>query len=137
MPTPNYTDQRASTALRVLRLVVCTLIFVHGASRFLTGGVTGFGEFLTGEHIPLGPAIAWAVTIIELLGTIILATGYLVRPLAIYYATELTMGILLVHRHAGWFVVGGGRNGMEYSVLLIAAFLIIAWAAQPGRRDTD
>jgi hypothetical protein len=30
--------------------------------------------------------------------------------------------------------VGGGRNGMEYSVLLIACLLAVAWAA-PGRRE--
>ncbi len=35
------------------------------------------------------------------------------------------MGIVLVHAPAGWFVVGHGRNGMEYSVLLIAALLCV------------
>jgi hypothetical protein len=27
-----------------------------------------------------------------------------------------------VHFQEGWFVVGGGRNGMEYSVLLMLCF---------------
>ena len=29
----------------------------------------------------------------------------------------------------GWFVVGGGRNRVEDSVLLIAVLLVQAWAA--------
>ena len=36
------------------------------------------------------------------------------------------MGILLVHAPEGWFVVGAGRNGMEYSVLLIASLALVA-----------
>ena len=64
-----------------------------------------------------------AITLGEIVGTVALAAGLFVRPLALYFAAELAMGILLVHRHDGWFVVGGGRNGMEYSVLLIAVLL--------------
>ncbi len=67
----------------------------------------------------------------ELGGTIVLAAGRLVRPLALYFAAELLLGILLVHASEGWFVVGGGRNGVEYSVLLIAVLLALAWAAGP------
>jgi putative oxidoreductase len=36
------------------------------------------------------------------------------------------MGIILVHAKEGWFVVGAGRNGVEYSVLLIAVFVALA-----------
>ncbi|NOT35288.1 MAG: hypothetical protein HOP12_14180 [Candidatus Eisenbacteria bacterium] len=39
---------------------------------------------------------------------------------------------LTVHAKAGWFVVGAGRNGAEYSVLLIVALLCVgAQAARP------
>ena len=34
----------------------------------------------------------------------------------------------LAGREAGWFVVGLGRNGAEYSVLIIACLLANAWA---------
>lgn len=37
------------------------------------------------------------------------------------------MGIVLVHAPEGWFVVGLGRNGMEYSVLLIVCLLSLAY----------
>lgn len=69
----------------------------------------------------------------ELAGTLAPAAGRWVRPLATWFAAELTVGILLVHAGEGWFVVGGGRNGMEYSVTLIALFLAQARAASPSR----
>ena len=37
----------------------------------------------------------------------------------------LLMGIIMVHFQEGWFVVGGGRNGMEYNFLLICALVYI------------
>ena len=109
----------------LLRVGVATLLFIHGAYRAATGGVAGFGEWLTGQGFPAGPAWAWAVTLIEILATPLLAAGKFVVPIAGYLALELALGIILVHRPDGWFVVGGGRNGMEYSVLLILCLVVI------------
>jgi len=128
--TPNAT--RSAEALVGLRFAIAALLFVHGLYRVASGGVAGFGDFLDGNHLPAGHLLAWTVTIMELVGTVILAAGRLVRPLALSFAAELAVGILLVHSHAGWFVVGGGRNGMEYSVALIAILLAQAWAGAPA-----
>ena len=125
----------ARRAMQALRVVVAILLFIHGAARVASGGVGGFGEFLTASHIPAGPAVAWLITLIELIGTPIMAWGIAVRPLALWFAVELVMGIVLVHAPSGWFVVGGGRNGMEYSVLLIAVLLAQAWAAPALTRE--
>jgi putative oxidoreductase len=125
-----------ATALRVLRVVVAILLFIHGSYRLVSGGVAGFGGFLAGVGLPLGPAIAWAITIGEIVGTVALAAGVFARPLALWFAAELTMGIVLVHAPEGWFVVGGGRNGVEYSVLLIAVLLVQAWVA-PALQDRE
>lgn len=116
-----------------LRLVVASLLFVHGLFRVASGGVTGFGDFLDGTGLPAGHLLAWVVTVLELVGTVVLAAGRLVRPLALYFSAELILGIVLVHSHFGWFVVGGGRNGMEYSVALIAMLLAQAWAGGQPR----
>ena len=40
---------------------------------------------------------------------------------------ELSMGIIMMHAGNGWFVVGGGTGGVEYSVLLIVSFLFLAF----------
>lgn len=109
----------------LLRVGVATLLFIHGAFRASTGGVAGFGEWLSGLGFPAGLAWAWTVTLIELLATPLLAAGRFVVPIAAYLAFQLVLGIALVHFPDGWFVVGGGRNGMEYSVLLVLCLVVI------------
>jgi putative oxidoreductase len=126
---------RSERALAALRIVVAVLIFIHGLYRLLAGGVAPFGEFLEAQRFPAGTAIAWWITIAEMVGSTALALGAMVRPVAFYFAAELVMGIVLVHRHDGWFVVGGGRNGMEYSVLLISALLVLAYAGGARRAE--
>jgi putative oxidoreductase len=72
--------------------------------------------------------MAWAVTIFEIAGGAALAAGFFVPVLAVVFAAELVAGIVLVHFREGWFTVGAGRNGMEFSVVLIAAFLAVAFS---------
>jgi putative oxidoreductase len=116
-------------ALRALRIVVAALIFIHGATRLLSGGVTSLGDFLVSAHVPFGHVVAWALTIVEVFATPLLALGLFTTRLAVFFAVELAVGIALVHLRSGWFVVGGGTNGMEYSVLLIAVLLAVAWGS--------
>lgn len=101
-------------------------MIIHGAARIYLGIVDDFGAFLTLNNFPLGFYLAWAITIFEILGGLALAAGFYVAPLAIIFAVQLLCGILLVHLKEGWFVVGAGRNGVEYSVLLIAVFITLA-----------
>ena len=46
------------------------------------------------------------------------------------FAAIYIAGVVLVHAREGWFVVGAGRNGVEYSVLLIACLPAIAHAGR-------
>ena len=117
-----------STALIFIRVVIAAVLFVHGAARISYGTVDGFGDFLGSQGFPLGFYVAWAITIFELIASVLLAAGFYTWILALLFATELAVGIFLVHRHDGWFVVGHGRNGMEFSAVMIAALLAIAYA---------
>ena len=126
---------RAAQALLALRLLLAGLLAIHGWARWIHGGVAPFGEWLGGQGFPLGLQLAWAVTLLEVLGTPLLALGWRVRWLAACFAGIYTIGLVLVHWPAGWFVVGLGRNGMEYSVLLIAGLLALAWAHPSQRRS--
>jgi putative oxidoreductase len=126
---PVVAQLRAVRALAAIRIVVSGIMVTHGCYRALTDGfVPGFGGFLSEQGLPAGTAIATAITAWEILGGAVLAAGRLVRPLALGFVLELAAGIALVHAREGWFVVGGGRNGMEFSVLLIGCFAAIAWA---------
>ena len=101
------------------------LIAAHGWFRFLAGGVAPFGDWLVGQGIPWGFAVAATVTAIEILGTVPFAFGKLVAPLALVYSAIYLVGIAMVHAKAGWFWVGGGRNGAEFSVLLVACLFCV------------
>lgn len=125
----------AHRARLLLRATVGLLLTVHGVYRIYDGGVSGFGGFLSAEHVPFGIAVAWLVTIVEVIGGPALVLGFLVRPLCAWFAVELFAGILLVHAQDGWFVVGGGRNGMEYSVLLIVALMATGLLHQAVRQS--
>ena len=114
----------------LLRVGVALLLFIHGVTRATTGGIPLFGEWLTSIGFPAGLAWAAAVTTIEIVGTLFLAAGRFVIPIAGYLTFQLLLGIALVHARDGWFVVGGGRNGMEYSVLLILCLVVIALDAR-------
>lgn len=76
-------------------------------------------------RLTFGLAWAWAVTLIEIIGGTLLLLGRYTAPLAAYFIIQTALGIWWVHWHAGWFVVGLGRNGMEYSVLLIACLIAV------------
>lgn len=118
---------RAEKALLFQRLLLCGIIAAHGWARWLSGAVEPFGAWLDGQGFPFGLAIAYGITALEILGTPVLAAGRFVTYLCLAYAGIYVMGIVLVHAPEGWFVVGLGRNGMEYSVLLVVCLLSVAY----------
>ena len=97
------------------------------------GHVAGFGGALKSWGFPFGVALAWGITLFEIAAATALLAGRLVIPASIGLALELAAGIALVHAKEGWFVVGGGRNGMEYSVLLITGFLALVVSERSRR----
>jgi putative oxidoreductase len=117
-----------TTALILIRIVLAAVMFSHGAARISAGTVGGFGEFLGSQSIPLGFYVAWGITLFELIGSVLLAAGFYAWIIALIFALQLAVGIALVHYKEGWFVVGHGRNGMEFSAVLIASLLAIAYA---------
>ena len=126
-------------ALTLLRAGTAVIMIIHGIARMRLGIVDDFGVGLNSWGFPAGFTLAWTITIVEIIGGTALAAGYVVRPLALWFAVQLAMGIYLIHGRVGWFVVGAGRNGTEFSALLILCLAVIAmtWRAAYvlGRRD--
>lgn len=137
-PRPSLTPEPAispSTLLATLRRVVACLMGAHGAYRAADPDrIRGFGGWLTSLQLPAGDLLAAGITGAELVGALALYFGWRRRLVASLFAAELLVGIGLIHASEGWFVVGGGRNGMEYSVLLIAVLLAVA-AESPPQHD--
>jgi putative oxidoreductase len=111
--------------LVVVRVAVAVILGIHGVYRALAGGVAPFGEFLSSRGFPLGTGLAWAITLFEIAACVPLALGRGLRVVAPGYALILVCGIALVHGPNGWFVVGAGRNGIEFSVLLLACLAAV------------
>ena len=130
---PAAPEPRAALALEALRIIVAILILIHGVYRLTMGLVEPFGIWLDSLGFPFGYSWAMAVTLYELAGPLLMLARRWTSFAALGHAGILTLGLILVHLPAGWFVVGAGRNGVEYSVLLIAALLAIAWAWWPTR----
>jgi putative oxidoreductase len=84
----------------------------------------GFAGYFRRLGFP--PFTACTITIFEMLASISILAEKWVAPLCILFILELIVGIIFVSLQEEWFVVGGGRNGMEYSVLLIFWFSAIA-----------
>jgi putative oxidoreductase len=114
-------------ALTIVRVAAAGNMIIHGISRLSHGTVSNFDDWLTSLGFP--PFTAWGITFFEILGGIALIWGKKWVPaICIIFSIQLLMGIILIHFAEGWFVVGGGRNGMEYSVLLIICFMSTAIA---------
>lgn len=124
-------------SLLVLRVSLSILVAIHGWARFLSDAVSPFGDFLTAQGFPLGFWIAIGITIFEIIGSVFYLSGRYLFPLSLIFSFIYFMGIILVHFTEGWFVVGLGRNGMEYSVLLIICFLIVGFEALKKGKNND
>lgn len=128
---------RSDRALGALRLLLAMLLLIHGIARWRLDGVEPFGQFLSGQGFgKAGWLIAWFVTLYELSATWLLAFGpkRLLVPISSVFVAIYTCGVWLVHWPQGWFVVGAGRNGMEYSILLIGCLLLLIYTYWPDFR---
>ncbi len=111
----------------ILRIAIGIILLTHSVLGMFNGGINAFGNLYLNNigFAPFGLAIAWTVKISHVICAVLLFTNKCVKPASLLTIFILAMGIALVHFQEGWFVVGGGRNGMEYNFLLIAALLQI------------
>lgn len=133
---PRAHADRLEASLSVVRIALAVLIFIHGAFRASHWDpyVTGFGEWLSTMGFPHGFYWAAAVTLYELIAPLFILARRFVTAACLGHMIIIALGAYLVHLPDGWFVVGAGRNGMEYSVLLLTGLGAVAWAYAPRRR---
>lgn len=126
--------------LWLLRLAVAAILLSHSLHGIFTNqDVHDFGaRFLNNiGFAPFGVALAWAVVLGQVLTALLLLANQVLLPAAAFNIGVLLVGIATVHWAEGWFVVGGGRNGMEFSFLLIASLLTIALSAATRKTTND
>lgn len=120
MPDRSERDRGERGAYIVLRATLGIIFVSHGAARLYHVSVSDFGAFLEASGLPAGLLIAWTVTLGEIVSGTLLAAGIAVRYTTLFHALVIAAGIPLVHRAQGWFTVGHGTGGIEYSVLILA-----------------
>jgi len=131
----NIPASKPNEGMNILRVTTALIIGVHAVRGLLhPGDVNDFGEVLGQLGFPVGALWAWAVVIGQFASCLALLYNRLVVPACICHAIILISGIGIIHAKHGWFVVGDGRNGVEFSVTLIASLFAIAWANWPRKQ---
>jgi putative oxidoreductase len=111
----------------ILRAALAIILLTHSVPGMFDGGVNAFGELYLNQigFSPLGLPIAWVIKLSHVICAILLVLNKYIKPASLLTIFVLIMGIVMVHFKEGWFVVGGGRNGVEYNFLMICVFIYI------------
>lgn len=111
----------------LLRFAVAIILLVHSVPGMFNNGINDFGKYYLNEvgFAPFGVALAWAIKLSHIAAAICLLLDKFIRLAAIITIAILVTGIFMVHLKEGWFVVGGGRNGVEFNFLMIVVLLTI------------
>jgi putative oxidoreductase len=122
-------------SLMLLRMVTAILFAAHAVTRIAKGTILQFGQFMESAGFPFGVAWVWGITIAEIIAAVLLVTNRYVRPAAAVLFIIAFTGIILIHRHFGWFVGEHGTGGAEYSVALLMMLLVIGAADRESQLD--
>ncbi len=113
----------------LLRFAVAVILIMHSVPGMFNNGIQEFGKFYLNEtgFSPVGVPLAWAIKLSHVICAALFLLNKYTRPAAIVTILILIAGIFMVHLKEGWYVVGGGRNGVEFNFLLIFVLLAIAF----------
>lgn len=113
----------------LLRIAVAIILLTHSVFGMFNNGIYDFGNLYLNQigFAPFGVFLAWSIKLSHVVAAILLILNKCVKLAGFVTIFILLMGIILVHFQEGWFVVGGGRNGVEYNFLLIVVLLAIMY----------
>lgn len=109
----------------LLRLTVAIILTIHSVFGLFDGSINDFGNLYLNQigFAPFGVFLAWTIKLSHLAAALCLLSNKYLKIASIGTIFILIMGIVLIHYKEGWFVVGGGRNGVEFNFLLIFVLL--------------
>ncbi len=131
--------QRMFNTTFLLRFPVIIILVVHSISGMFDNGINDFGNLYLNQigFSPIGVPLAWAIKLSHVVCAICLIIDKFVKPASWVTIFVLLMGIVLVHFKEGWFVVGGGRNGVEFNFLLIFVLLAIIFQSPSSKTASN
>lgn len=118
-----------------LRLAVVVTLLAHSVPGMFNNGVNDFGNLYLNQigFAPFGLYLAWAIKLSHVISAVCLILEKWVKWAGWITISILFMGIIMVHYPSGWYVVGGGRNGMEFNFVMICVLLTIMYPKGPKR----
>jgi putative oxidoreductase len=121
------TKNKTMNGTLLLRIAVAIRLLTHSVFGMFNNGINDFGNLFLNQigFAPFGVFLAWSIKLSHVVAAILLIINKYVKLAGFVTIFVLLMGIILVHFQEGWFVVGGGRNGVEYNFLLIVVLLAI------------
>jgi len=113
----------------LLRIATAIILLTHSVFGMFNNGINDFGNLFLNQigFAPYGIFLAWSIKLSHVVAAILLLANKYIKLAGFVTIFVLIMGIILVHFKEGWFVVGGGRNGVEYNFLLIIVLLAIMY----------
>lgn len=119
----------------ILRIAVVITLIAHSIPGILDGSINDFGNLYLNQHgfAPFGLYIAWAIKLSHVLCAVLFIFNKYLNFAVYCTIFVLVAGIVMVHFQEGWYVVGGGRNGMEFNFLLICVLFSILYQNRIGK----
>lgn len=111
----------------ILHIAIAIILLTHSIPGMFDNGINNFGKLYLDEigFAPMGLVIAWAIKLSHVACALCLLLNRYIKIACGITIAILVVGIILVHFKEGWFVVGGGRNGVEYNFLMICVLITI------------
>ena len=120
-------SQTAPYGIFVLRVALGAMWISHALLKYLVFTIAGFGGFLAKIGYPA--ELAWPVFLAELVGGLLIVSGFYARHVALALVPVMATA-MLVHVPNGWvFSAQGG--GWEYPAFLIVASVAL-WLVGDG-----
>lgn len=115
----------------LIRFALATIFLSHSLHGIFTNNdVNDFGNLFLNQigFAPFGVFIAWTTVISQIISSLFLLADRYTKVASVINILILISGIITVHFKEGWFVVGAGRNGMEFSFVLIFMLLTLIFS---------
>lgn len=122
--------RRAGLDTALIRAGFALVLLVHGLGRLGVGprefgpSVAETAGLLGTAGLPAPGMLAWAVTLVEVVGGLFILVGFLVQFTSVVVSIQMLLAFATVHLPAGWMEDGMGIELTGLLVLLSVAFVI-------------
>lgn len=125
---------RLQQALAIQRVSVAVFFMAHALVRLANGTIPRFAEFMGQRGWPAATELVILITLVEVVCGLLLILNRHTRLATVPLAAIALGGIVIIHWENDWFVGEHGTGGMEYSVALLVALLVVfaADSERPG-----